>query len=108
LPLIARKALTDPKAELFVSIATVWEIAIKAAIGKLRFPVDRMASILDDANCLQLPIKLNHALQAAALPNFHADPFDRMLIAQAQQEGLTLVTNDSMIRRYPVAILGES
>lgn len=103
LPAFARKALSDPKSELYVSTASAWEIAIKVNLGKLVFPVDRLSAILDETGCIVLPIGLDHAIAAAALPKHHADPFDRMLIAQAQLESLTLVTVDSIIPRYNVA-----
>lgn len=104
LPSTARKALTDPRSELYVSTASVWEIAIKVSLGKLTFPVMRMASVLEDSGCIVLPIGVDHAVGAAALPKHHSDPFDRMLIAQAQKEGLILLTADSIIPRYDVPV----
>jgi PIN domain nuclease of toxin-antitoxin system len=105
LPAAARAAISDVASEIFVSVATAWEIAIKRAIGKLDFPVARLSEILVEAGCLPLPVHLDHAVAAAGLPPHHGDPFDRMLIAQAQREGLTIVTVDPMIRRYAVAVL---
>jgi len=104
LPAFARRALEDPKSELYVSVASAWEIAIKVNLGKLIFPVERLPSVLDETGCIVLPIGLDHAIQAANLPKHHADPFDRMLVAQAQIEGLTIVTSDSIIPRYGVAL----
>jgi PIN domain nuclease of toxin-antitoxin system len=66
-----------------------------------------MSEILVEAGCLSLPVLLDHAMGAAALPMHHGDPFDRMLVAQAQREGLTIVTVDPMIRRYAVAVLAD-
>jgi len=105
LPAAARAAISDVTSEVFVSVATAWEIAIKQALGKLDFPISRMAEILVEAGCLSLPVHLDHAVTAAGLPPHHGDPFDRMLVAQAQREGLTIVTVDPMIRRYAVAVL---
>ncbi|MBF0561273.1 MAG: type II toxin-antitoxin system VapC family toxin, partial [Alphaproteobacteria bacterium] len=82
-----------------------WEIAIKQALGRLQFPVARMAAILDEAGFTPLGIKVEHGVLAGGLPPHHSDPFDRMLIAQAQHEGLTIVTADAMIQRYAVAVL---
>ncbi len=104
LPPFARRALDDPKSELYVSVASAWEIAIKVNLGKLTFPVDRLPSVLDETGCIVLPIGLDHAIRAANLPRHHADPFDRLLIAQAQLEGLTMVTSDSIIPRYGVSL----
>ena len=106
LPAATRTAISDVTSEIFVSVATVWEIAIKKALGKLDFPIARMSEILVVAGCLPLPVQIEHAVAAAALPPHHGDPFDRMLVAQAQREGLTIVTVDPMIRRYAVAVLG--
>lgn len=104
LPTFARRALTDPKSELYVSVATAWEIAIKVNLGKLVFPLERLPTLLDETGCIVLPIGLEHALRAASLPRHHADPFDRLLVAQAQLEGLTIVTSDGIIPRYGVSI----
>lgn len=107
LPAYARKALADPRCELYISVASVWEIAIKVSLGKLVFPVDRMSSVLNDTGCIVLPISADHAIGAAALPKHHSDPFDRMLVAQAQLEGLVLLTADSLIPRYDVPLLQD-
>ncbi len=105
LPAAARTAISDVGSEVFISVATAWEISIKRALGKLEFPTSRFGEILTEEGFLSLPIHLEHALIAAELPLHHGDPFDRMLIAQAQREGLTIVTADAMIRRYAVALL---
>lgn len=105
LPAAARAAIGDPSSEVFVSAATAWEIAIKHALGRLEFPIAQMAVILDEAGFTPLGIEVQHGVIAGALPPHHSDPFDRMLVAQAQHEGLTIVTADAMIRRYSVAVL---
>lgn len=106
LPAAAKAAIGDPESEVFVSAATAWELSIKHALRRLEFPVAQMAAILDAAGFTPLGIEVEHGVIAGALPTHHHDPFDRMLIAQAQHEGLTIVTVDSMIRRYAVAVLG--
>jgi PIN domain nuclease of toxin-antitoxin system len=89
---------------VFVSAATAWEAAIKAALGRLHYP-DTIESGVEESGFEKLPITLAHAERAGRLPRHHADPFDRMLVAQAQTESLTLVTDDTRLRRYEVAIL---
>ncbi len=98
------KAIADPQASVFVSVAAVWEMMIKAADGRLSVPEDP-AAMLKRKRFEPLPITLGHALQAAALPPHHRDPFDRMMVAQAQMEGLTLVTRDGVMPRYNVPTL---
>lgn len=101
----ARTAIGDPPSEVFVSAASAWEIAIKHALGRLEFPIAQMVTILDEAGFTPLGIAMQHGVIAGALPPHHNDPFDRMLVAQAQHEGMTIVTADTMIRRYAVAVL---
>ena len=100
----ARAAIANPETEVFVSAASAWEIAIKVGLGKLDAPDDLEAALV--ANSFQpLPIEVAHALAADRLPEHHRDPFDRMLIAQAMVEGLTLVTHDRAFGAYEVALL---
>jgi PIN domain nuclease of toxin-antitoxin system len=99
--------LAAPDNELFVSVASIWEIAIKANTGKLKFPVDRLTEMLGANHFEALPIAPHHALAAGGLPRHHNDPFDRMLIAQARTEGLVLVSSDAAIARYDVELLGQ-
>ena len=98
---VARDALTEPDNEAYVSAASVWEITIKQALGELRAPTDLTGHIERDG-FTGMPISLFHAEHAGALAPIHRDPFDRLLIAQAQVEGLTIVTSDSIIPRYGV------
>jgi PIN domain nuclease of toxin-antitoxin system len=97
-------ALRDPDNEVRVSSASVWEAAIKVAKGKLALTFD-LARGLEETRLQPLPITHRHALAASALPRHHDDPFDRMLVAQAQLEGLTLVTTDRALAAYDVAVL---
>ena len=96
-----RSAITDSANEVFVSAVSVWEVAIKRALGKLHAP-DGMASVVAESGFLELFVTSLHAEQAGGLPMHHRDPFDRMLVAQAQAEGLTIVTADSRIPLYEV------
>ncbi len=100
----ARRAIGSPEAEIRVSVATAWEISVKRARGSLTAP-DDLPEALTDSGFQPLPIGLEHALAAGDLPPHHADPFDRMLVAQAQLEGLTVVTRDPRINRYDVHVL---
>lgn len=92
---------------VFISAASTWEVAIKVALRRLVFPIEALPSALADAAFQELPIRISHSLGAAKLPLLHRDPFDRLLVAQARHERLTLVTRDSDIRRYPVATLWD-
>lgn len=100
----ARDAIADPRNAVLVSAASVWEVAIKSALGKLSMP-DDLAAQLRHARFDPLAITHGHAEAVGLLPRLHCDPFDRMLVAQAQVEGLTLVTRDAYVRRYDVPTL---
>lgn len=100
----AREAISSPDSIVAVSVASAWEIAIKRAIGKLDTPAD-LEHQLRHHRFTVLPIRLPHALRAGELPPYHADPFDRMLVAQAELEELTIVTRDPVLGRYGVATL---
>jgi len=86
-------------------VASIWEAAIKRAVGKLRFETMTLLDALSRGGIRVLPITAEHALAAGDLPRHHDDPFDRMLVAQAVAEGLTLITRDSRLRSYEVAIV---
>jgi PIN domain nuclease of toxin-antitoxin system len=101
----ARAALADRKNDILISAASVWELAIKVAAGRLTFPVADVDIMLAEMGFGVVEVAPRHAIELLALPRLHGDPFDRMLIAQARAEGLTLVTDDTMIRRYDVALL---
>ncbi len=89
---------------VYVSAASAWEAAIKIALGKLRIPESFTAGV-EKAGFEKLPILFSHAEESANLPPHHSDPFDRMLVAQARIEGLTLITHDRFLRRYEIDIL---
>jgi len=99
----AADALKNYDNEVLVSVVSPWEIAIKTALNKLS-PIDDLEVQIAEKRFELLPISLSHAAAVASLPHHHGDPFDRMLIAQAQVESVTLVTSDREIRRYPVSI----
>lgn len=100
----AQAAIADPHNDVFVSAITGWEIAVKQAKGRLVAP-DNLSMLIEQKGFTHLPLTFQHAEQAGRLPLHHRDPFDRFLIAQAQAEGLILVTRDGLIRRYDVAIM---
>jgi PIN domain nuclease of toxin-antitoxin system len=97
----AKKAIQDGRNRVYVSAAVAWEIAIKKALGKLDAP-DDLEDMVDSNRFIALPVTIPHALALKSLPNYHRDPFDRMLIAQALHEGFRLVTRDQEIAKYPV------
>ena len=100
----ARAAIADGRSVVFVSAASVWEIAVKRRSGKLDAPGD-VADWIERCDFAPLSIDVEHAVAAAELPPHHRDPFDRMLVAQAQLEELTLVARDDAIDEYDVAVL---
>lgn len=100
----ARAATIDGNNIVFVSAVSVWEISIKKALGKLDAP-DMLLEEIERLRFTPLAITLEHADRAGKLPPLHTDPFDRMLIAQAQSDQLMLVTRDSEIQKYQVQYL---
>jgi PIN domain nuclease of toxin-antitoxin system len=104
----ARALLLDRKNTLYLSAASAWEIVIKHQLGKLRLP-DRPERFI--RRCLRLlfvdslSVTLEHTLRVETLPAYHRDPFDRILIAQAHAEDLTILTNDKAFANYPIATL---
>lgn len=107
LPIIsakAKEAISDPGNSVFVSTVVAWEVSIKKALGKLDAPDDFKAK-MQMHRFEPLPIEIDHALAVVHLPHIHSDPFDRMLVAQARAEKLTIVTRDKNLPRYEVATL---
>jgi PIN domain nuclease of toxin-antitoxin system len=100
----ARDTIADPANLVVVSAASAWEISIKKALGKLAAP-DDLDQQVQEGGFSPLPISIAHALAAGQLARHHEDPFDRMLIAQAFVEGLTIVTRDKRFDDYGVALL---
>ncbi len=98
----AQKLIENRDHILYFSAASLWEISIKNSLGRKDFSVDPAAlrrGLLDN-DYVELPISAQHAVAVNNLPNFHKDPFDRMLIAQAQLEGITLITADTAVVQY--------
>lgn len=101
----ARSAITDGQNIVFVSAATAWEIAIKRRVGKLTAPEDDYLEELRLHRFTALAIKMGHALAVEALPPHHKDPFDRLLIAQAPIEKLTVVTRNAKMMAYDIPVI---
>jgi PIN domain nuclease of toxin-antitoxin system len=100
----ARDAIADPATVVMVSAVSAWEISIKKALGKLTAP-DDLEHQVQGGGFIPLPISIAHGVAAGQLVRHHEDPFDRMLIAQARAEGLTIVTRDKRFTDYDVALL---
>ena len=103
----ARRLLARADTELYLSAASAWEIAIKWSLGKLKLPADPaefVASRVDQSGVIPLAIRHAHALQVARLPPHHRDPFDRLLVAQASVEDLTVLTGDRQLEPYGIPI----
>jgi PIN domain nuclease of toxin-antitoxin system len=98
------KVIRDTRHGVFVSAVTSMEIAIKSALGKLEAP-DDLEDEIGQRGFSHLPLQFRHGTVLRSLPMHHQDPFDRMLISQALQEGLTIITHDQKFGRYPVEVL---
>ncbi len=105
LPPAARQAIAEPRSVVFVSAATIWELAIKRQLGRLRVEDADLEAEIAENDFLELPMEARHAQRAADLPPHHPDPFDRMLIAQSQTEGLVCITGDAEFAEYGIATL---
>ena len=104
----AREMIAAPETIVYVSAATVWEIAVKSQIGKLSLaqPVKQYIPTQMTTNgFIDLPITLDHALHIHSLPLHHRDPFDRMLVAQSQLEDMPILSADPLLSRYTVDII---
>lgn len=104
----ARDAIGNGENEIYLSAASAWEIAIKAAKGRLILPDEPSAYLTSRMNLYRfhpMPIQVNHALRVFDLPAHHHDPFDRLLVAQSQLEELPLLTADPEIQKYPVEVI---
>jgi PIN domain nuclease of toxin-antitoxin system len=106
LPSKVRKLLDDPRNEPIFSSASLWEIAIKSGLGRDDFQVDArlLRRGLLDNGYSELPITSEHAVAIDGLPPIHKDPFDRLLVAQAMVEGITLLTADPLVAQYPAPV----
>ena len=102
LPEAARKWLEDSNNEVFFSAASLWEIAIKASLGREDFQVDpaQILEVMPETGFSELPVKAQHAVEVSRLPMIHKDPFDRLLVAQSKVEPMLLLTNDELLVSY--------
>ncbi|KVL22488.1 type II toxin-antitoxin system VapC family toxin [Burkholderia sp. MSMB1826] len=100
----ARRLIADAD-ERFVSSASIWEAAIKAGLGKLDVDVDRLVRVLRASGFRELPVRAVHGAAVRNLPSHHRDPFDRLLVAQAQHEPLRLVAADGHLARYGMSVV---
>ena len=100
----ARRAIADPLNDVLVSAASVWELSVKQSLGKLRIGADLEVAI-EEAGFSGLPVTLADGIAAGGLPPHHADPFDRMLVAQAQRLEAVIVTRDRAFAAYDVSVL---
>lgn len=100
----ARRVIASPETTVLVSAASAWEIAIKQHAGKFRVPalLKDFQGRVESEGFVELPISIEHAVRAGALPGSHKDPFDRVLIAQSQVEDAAIVTRDGWFRKYAV------
>jgi PIN domain nuclease of toxin-antitoxin system len=107
LPAAARRLIADPGNGLFFSAASLWEIAIKSGLGRADFQVDPriLRRMLRDNGYAELAITGEHAVSVDRLPPLHKDPFDRLLVAQAMVEGITLLSADPVVARYPGVVM---
>lgn len=104
----AREVISDGHNTLLFRAASGWEIAIRAKLGRLLVPGNLEAFIVEQLaqnDITPLPVRLSHALRVYHLPPYHRDPFDRLLVAQAQLEGLPILTSDPAIMKYPVEVI---
>jgi PIN domain nuclease of toxin-antitoxin system len=100
----ARVAIQDSSNDVWMSAASVWEVGIKRAVGRLEIPTP-LDEAARETGVMELAVTWAHARTAAELPLLHGDPFDRMLVAQAQLEELVLLTRDPLVRQYDVATM---
>ncbi len=105
LPPRARSLIVDPANAVFISPMTLWEIAIKARLGKMTADVDEVRAEAANEGFIPLSFTADHASEAARLPDYHRDPFDRALVAQARWEPLRLLTHDGILAAYGDSVL---
>lgn len=106
----AMAIMADKRNTLILSAASTWEIAIKYSLGKLKLkspPSKWLYSLIDKMDVQPLPIHMRHTLALAAMPYHHKDPFDRLLVAQAKQEQLAVITPDAMFSKYGIKTIWE-
>ena len=105
IPQRATELIRDPGNQLYASAASVWEVAIKAALGKIEVKPDALLGGLRDGGFLELAVSSRHAAQVALLPMHHRDPFDRLLVSQCLCESMSLLTDDRVLAAYGPAVI---
>jgi PIN domain nuclease of toxin-antitoxin system len=101
----ALELISDPANDVFVSAASVWEVAIKRALGKIRVEPEELVAAVAESNFRELPVTAKHAAHVARLPDHHRDPFDRLLVAQSLTEQAHLLTVDRVLGIYGPAVI---
>lgn len=102
---ISREIIHNGSNRIFLSLASQWEIAIKASIDRLEFPINELEDTVEQNGFEPLAMTTRHIIESTGLPMHHRDPFDRMLIAQARLESLTLISKDAVFPDYDVALV---
>jgi PIN domain nuclease of toxin-antitoxin system len=105
LPRQAAALIEDPANEVFTSAASIWEIAIKAGLGRVDVDPGELVRSLESGGFTALPVTSRHAVAVAALPGIHGDPFDRLLVAQSQVEQMSLLTHDKVLLQYGALVI---
>lgn len=105
LPKRAEQFIADSENEVYVSAASIWEVAIQSALGRMEGNLTEIEAALETTGFLQLSVKGKHAVQVSKLPLYHHDPFDRMLIAQSIVEPMRLLTHDKIVAKYGEMII---
>ncbi|MDM8558065.1 type II toxin-antitoxin system VapC family toxin [Candidatus Parabeggiatoa sp. HSG14] len=100
-----RKLIANPDNEIYISPASVWEASIKRELGRLEFDDEELLTAIESGGFLEVAVTIRHGLIAGSLPRHHEDPFDRMLIAQAQVENFSIITHDAKFKYYEVPII---
>jgi len=108
LPTRLAKLLVDPETDVHLSAVSTWEIAIKAALGKIDAELPAIVQAARGAQFEELPIAVSDTVRVLSLPSIHRDPFDRLLVAQALENDLILATHDPIVARYPVPVLWDT
>lgn len=101
----AMRRVIESSDQVYVSAASIWEIAIKARLSKITADLDEVVTAIEESGFLELPVRAAHAAEVAKLPLYHNDPFDRILVAQAITEPLKLLTSDGVLARYSDVVI---
>ena len=105
LPARAAELIRDPANQIYASAASVWEVAIKVSLGKIRIDPDEFVAALRESGFQELSVTVRHASRVAELPKHHRDPFDRLLVAQSLVEAMLLLTQDQPLAAYGPSVL---